>query len=189
MKKFIKFNTKKLNEIFNIDSPPEVLYNEYDACSGYEGEYNPFYGKKHSEETKEKLRQITLDLCKNESFRMSRANCGEKNGMYSSARFGDLNPMWKKNHSEETKNKQSIKRKEWYKNNESPNKGKPCLESTKKALSNKNSKEYKLLSPEGKIVEIKNLTQFAKENDLNVGCLYHVIFGRNKSHKGWKNVA
>ena len=47
MKKFIKFNTKKLNEIFNIDSPPEVLYNEYDACSGYEGEYNPFYGKKH----------------------------------------------------------------------------------------------------------------------------------------------
>ena len=56
MKKFIKFNTKKLNEIFNIDSPPEVLYNEYDACSGYEGEYNPFYGKKHSEEIMKKIK-------------------------------------------------------------------------------------------------------------------------------------
>ena len=29
MKKFIRFNTKKLNEVFNIDSKPEVLYEEY----------------------------------------------------------------------------------------------------------------------------------------------------------------
>jgi len=186
MKKIIKFNTKKLNEVFNIDSPPEIIYEEY---SGYEGKFNPFYGKKHSRETKEKLRDITLELCKNDSFRMSCANYREKNGMYNSKRFGELNPMWGKTHSEETKQKQRNKRKEWFKNNQSPNKGKPCLESTKKALSDKNSKEYKLLSPEGNIVEIKNLTKFAKENNLSIGCLQHVVNGRNKSHKGWKNAA
>lgn len=189
MKKIIKLNTKKLNKVFNIDLPPEILYEEYEGISGYEGELNPFYGKKHSEETKEKLRQISLELCKSEEFRMSRANYGEKNGMYNSARFGELNPMWGKTHSEETKIKQSEKRKEWFKNNESYLKGKPCLESTKKALSEKNSKEYKLISPEGKIVEIKNLTKFAKENNLSVGCLQHVVSGRNKSHKGWENAS
>jgi hypothetical protein len=189
MKKFIKFNTKKLNETFNINSPPEILYEEYEGVSGYERELNPFYGRTHSEKTKEKLRQITLDLCKDESFRMSRANYKEKNGMYGSARFGELNPMWGKNHSEESKSKQSEKRKEWFRKNESPLKGKPCLESTKKAISEKNSKEYKLISPEGKIIEIKNLSKFARDNNLNVGCLQHVVSGRNKSHRGWKNAS
>ena len=189
MKKFIKFNTKKLNEAFNITCPPQTIYEEYEGVSGYENELNPFYGKKHSEETKEKLRQITLELCKDDSFRMSRANYKEKNGMYGSARFGELNPMWAKNHSKETKLKQSEKRKEWFKKNESPLKGKPCLESTKKALSEKNSKEYKLISPSGNIVKIKNLTKFAEDNNLNVGCLQHVVVGRNKSHRGWKNAS
>jgi hypothetical protein len=189
MKKISIFNTKKLNEIFNINSPPQILYEEYEGVSGYEGELNPFYGKKHSEETKEKLRQITLELCKDEAFKMTRANYKEKNGMYNSTRFGNLNPMWGKNHSEETKLKQSEKRKEWFKKNESPLKGKPCLESTKKAISEKNSKQYKLISPEGRIVEIKNLTKFAKDNNLSIGCLQHVVAGRNKSHKGWKNAS
>ena len=59
----------------------------------------------------------------------------------------------------------------------------------KKALSEKNSKEYKLISPEGKIVKIKNLTKFAADNNLNINCLQHVVAGRNKSHKGWKNAS
>ena len=189
MKKYIKLNTKKLNETFNISLPAEILYEEYEGVSGYEGQMNPFYGKKHSEETKEKLRRITIELCKDEHFRMSRANYGEKNGMYESARFGELNPMWSKKHSEETKRKQSEKRKDWFKNNESPLKGKPCLESTKKRISEKNSKEYRLISPEGKTTEVKNLTKFAKENNLSIGCLRHVIAGRNKSHNGWKNAS
>jgi hypothetical protein len=189
MKKFIKFSTKNLNEVFNINLPEEILYDEYEGYSGCEGELNPFYGKKHSEETKEKLRQVTLELCKDDSFRMSRSNYGKNNGMYGSARFANLNPMWGKTHSKETKTKQSEKRKEWFRKNESPLKGKPCLESTKKALSEKNSKEYKLISPSGNIIEIKNLTKFAKENNLNIGCLQHVVAGRNKSHKGWKNAS
>jgi len=189
MKKIIKFNTKKLNETFNIDTTSEIIHEEYEGNSGCEGELNPFYGKKHSEETKEILRQMTLELCKDENFRMSRANHKEKNGMYGSTRFGELNPMWGKTHSEEAKLKQSEKRKEWFKKNESPLKGKPCPETTKQKLSEKNSKEYILISPEGEMIKIKNLTKFAKENNLNIGCLQHVVSGRNKSHRGWKNAS
>ena len=190
MKKILKFNTKNLNRTFNLDCDSIDICEEYEATSeGLVGELNPFYGKKHTEETKENLRQITLKLCEDDDFRMSRANYKEKNGMYGSQRFGELNPMWGKNHSEETKKKQSQKRKEWFKNNKSPLIGKPCLESTKQKLSEKNSKEYKLISPEGKIIEIKNLTKFAKENNLNIGCLQQVVAGRNKSHRGWKNAA
>jgi len=190
MKKILIFNTGSLNKTFNLDNPGIDIYEEYEVFSkGFDGELNPFYGRKHSEKTKQILREKTLKLCEDIDFRMSRANYGEKNGMYRSARFGDLNPMWGKTHSEETKKKQSEKRKEWFKYNESPNKGKPCLEETKQKLSEKNSKEYKLISPEGKIIEIKNLTKFAKENNLSVGCLHQVVSGRNKSHKGWKNAA
>jgi hypothetical protein len=189
MKKIIKFNTNKLNQLFNISSDGEIIYEEYEGVSGYEANLNPFHGKRHTEETKEKLRKITLELYEDNDFKMSRANYGEKNGMYKSARVGKLNPMWGKTHSVETKRKQSQKRKEWFKNNESPLKERPCLESTKQKLSEKNSKEYKLISPEGKSIEIKNLTKFAKENSLNIGCLRQVIAGRNKSHRGWKNAS
>ena len=51
MKKISIFNTKKLNETFNINSPTQILYEEYEGVSGCEGELNPFYGKKHLKET------------------------------------------------------------------------------------------------------------------------------------------
>jgi len=185
-------NFRKLNETFNIEGSLEKITIEENDCeeiSSYKKNMNPFFGKKHTEETKLLLRSISLNLCKDKKFRMSRRNFGENNGMYQSARFGKLNPMWGKTHSEETKLKQSNKRKEWFKNNESPLKGKPCPEHVKKGLSEKNSKEYTLISPEGNKVKIKNLTKFARDNDLSINCLNHVVSGRNKSHKGWKNAS
>jgi len=180
-----KFNTKKLSEHFGI-SDIGIITDEFIGKSGCEGILNGFYGKTHSEVTKEIIKNHTLKLCKDKKFLNLRRNFGKSNGMYNSKRFGNLNPMYGKTHSEETKKKQSEKRKEWFKNNESILKGKPCLESTKKALSEKNSKEYELISPEGKMILIKNLAKFCKENNLNENCIRHVIAGRNKSHKGWK---
>jgi hypothetical protein len=187
-----KLDFSKLNKTFNIEGSLEnVILEEFDynEIVSYKKEINPFYGKTHTKETKSFLRKTTLDLCKDEKFRMSRRNFGEKNGMYKSARFGDLNPMWGKTHSEETKLKQSNKKKEWFKNNESPLKGKPCPEHVKKNLSEKNSKEYTLISPEGNEIKVKNLTKFARDNNLSINCLNHVVSGRNKSHKGWKNAS
>lgn len=191
MKKIISYewDTKNLNDLFNIKSNTNTISEKFEAesFSGCEGINNGFYGKRHTQETKQKISDEIKNLCKNnEDFISSRINIGEKNGMYGSARYGSLNPMWNKKHSETTKHKQSEKRKEWHKNNENGNKGKRLSDERKKQISEKNSKRYELISPDGNIIEIFNLTQFAKDNNLSIGCLQQVVAGRNKSHKGWK---
>ena len=62
------------------------------------GESNHFYGKHHSEETKNKLRQIDKSYTQTQEYRdnMSRIKSGKNNGMYG------------KKHSEESKQKMSI---------------------------------------------------------------------------------
>jgi hypothetical protein len=183
-----KFNTKNLNKIFNIDGEfiiEENFMTDSDGgCGGYK---NGFYGKTHTEEVRKMIGERTKFLHEtDENFRNSRINCGEKNGMYGSARFGELNPMYGKTHNEKTRKKISENIKKYYENNSNPNKGKKLSDEQKKIISEKNSKEYKLINPNGELIKIKNLTKFAKEHDLSIGCLQHVVAGRNKSHKGWK---
>ena len=52
------------------------------------------------------------------------------------------------------------------------------------------SKQYKMLSPAGKIIEIKNMSDFCRKNNLNQGCMIGVFLGRYgyKSHKGYKKI-
>ena len=71
------------------------------ASQNNKGEKNGMYGKHHSEETKQKLKQINKDYTKTESFKrtMSLATTGEKNGMYG------------KKHTEESKKKMSDSKK------------------------------------------------------------------------------
>lgn len=51
-----------------------------------------------------------------------------------------------------------------------------------------NARHYKLLSPTGDVVEIYNLREFARENNLHKAHIYAVANGkyRYKSHKGWR---
>ena len=46
-------------------------------------------------------------------------------------------------------------------------------------------KEFILKSPSGEIVYGKNMSQFAKENNLTSQGLYNVLSGRQKIHRGW----
>ena len=45
--------------------------------------------------------------------------------------------------------------------------------------------EWMLKDPEGNLYMTKNLTKFAKENNLNHSCLRRVARGKFDSHKGW----
>ena len=71
------------------------------ASQNNKGEKNGMYGKHHSEETKQKLKQVNKDYTKTESFKqtMSLVTTGEKNGMYG------------KKHTEESKKKMSDSKK------------------------------------------------------------------------------
>jgi hypothetical protein len=50
------------------------------------------------------------------------------------------------------------------------------------------SKNYKLISPNGEVVNVFNLTKFARDNNLTK-CALFSLFNKNtrlKSHKGWR---
>jgi hypothetical protein len=110
-----KMNCLKLNDILGIDGPEYITIPKPDGVSGYAGSLNGFYGKKHTEETKKILREKTIELLKDEKFRMSRACYGEKNGMFGKPRSGELNPMFGKKHSVEARKLMSEKAKLRYK--------------------------------------------------------------------------
>lgn len=42
-----------------------------------------------------------------------------------------------------------------------------------------------LISPSGEATPIFNITKFCRENNLSNGCIYHLISGKYKQHKGW----
>ena len=48
-----------------------------------------------------------------------------------------------------------------------------------------NSKSYTLRSPDGTIYEVTGLRPFCRTRELSEGCMYMVVNGRLKQHKGW----
>ena len=71
---------------------PEFGYNLTIGGDALFGKDNPFYGKTHSEETRQKLREINLGKCS-----------GDKNYFYDKHFDGELNPFYGKRHKESSK--------------------------------------------------------------------------------------
>lgn len=72
----------------------------------------------------------------------------------------------------------------WTKEN-NPNRGKPMADHLKEAMSLRKRKPFKVLDPNGILIEGINLTKFCKENNLNQGGMFSVIHGRIPHHKGY----
>jgi hypothetical protein len=104
-------------------------------------------GKKHTETTKNKLRNHNLG----------------------------------KKLSKETKLKQSLANKGKIPHN----KGIPNTEQQKFKISNKLSKLWEIVYPDGTIQLIKNMDKFCKENNLFKSNMYKVSYGKQKHHKGF----
>jgi hypothetical protein len=174
---------RKLNLLFDVSGPDFMEFEDYRknlGVNGYSGVFNGFYNKQHSEETKKKISVKMKKICEDKEFCKSRAKYGKENGMYGKSRSGKLNPMYGKKHSDETKNKISIKAK-----NRKYFGGWHLSEERKKAISIRNSKEYILKSPDGKIITIKNLTQYCIKNNLNSIMMSRVARGKAICHKGY----
>lgn len=56
---------------------------------------------------------------------------------------------------------------------------------TKNTLSDKEDKEYIMISPEGVEVKITNISEFARINNLNKSHVSGVLHNIRQSHKGW----
>ena len=60
----MKFDCKKLNEIFQINGPDYIEIDKIEGKSGCEGNLNSFYGKKHSDELKDKWSKERTGIAK-----------------------------------------------------------------------------------------------------------------------------
>ena len=48
------------------------------------------------------------------------------------------------------------------------------------------AKHYKVINPEGKMIEIFNMRKFCRENELNGETMNQVCKGKIKCHRGWR---
>ena len=53
-------------------------------------------------------------------------------------------------------------------------------------LSDKQSKNWTVISPAGESSSIRNLEQFCKDSGLTVGAMRAVAYGKRDHHKGWR---
>lgn len=136
-------------------------------------------GRKHSEETKQRMSKSALGRPKSEEHKekLRQANLGKT---YSE----EVNSKKGRKFSEERKKQISEKMKEHYKLN-------PRSEETRKKISENNkrlqklgiignAKNFKIMSPNKRVFEGKNLKEFCKEQQINYGS----IINRRKT-KGW----
>jgi len=65
------------------------------------------------------------------------------------------------------------------------NKGKPQHPNTTAAIRNKSCNKYILKSPEGIEIEVVNMREFCKENNLYPSNICAVTTGKKNSYKGW----
>lgn len=88
---------------------------------------------------------------------------------------GPLNPMWGRQHSEETRKKIGAKAKVFYNTPEG-------------RLANKLKAQkylYELIDPDGEVYVTENLWEFSKQYNLTNASLNNVVHGKAAHHKGW----
>lgn len=102
---------------------------------------------------------------------------------------GELNGMFGRKHSEETKKKWSVLRKGQFSGYKHPQYGKHLSDETKLKLAGIQSKIlWKFLSPQGTVLEIRNLAEFCRKNGLDKGAMGKVASGKTPHHKRWKSL-
>lgn len=161
----------------------EVLTNRncYNIAKGGEGgdtiSFNP-----NKIEIRKKIRATLNSMSQERKIEISkkRTRKGSDNGMFESARFGELNPMYGKTQSDETRQKISLANK----GKPSKRKGKKLTEDEKKNMEGVNSKSWTFLY-NGEKVEFVNLKKYSKEHGLNDVCMSRVYRGIFVNHKGY----
>ena len=134
------------------------------------GEEHPWYGRKHSEESKRKMSQT-----KRENY---------ANGVTPIRRgFTHSDEAKEKNRQAHLGKKMSP---ESIEKTRQANLGRPQTDYQKKRAAEANQKKWMIITPEGEEIIIINLNQFARERGLNQANLIHVSAGRLKQYKGYK---
>ena len=181
---------KKYEDIFGVISAKQMKKKQSEAqrkiwteekrkehSEKFNGENNPFYGKKHSPETKQKL----SSLQKNKSLE-------ERLGVEKAKKIKEMLKARTRERMKDSKERNRLGNNIRGKSLEEIY-GSEKAKEIKQTRSKRKAKTYNgfcLLSPDGqKITEITNMLQFCKKHNLHDAHLRRLISGKLSSHKGW----
>jgi hypothetical protein len=158
------------------------------------GEEHPWWGRKHTEDAKEKNRiaHTGLKYIRNEDYRknISKALKNKPKSEEHKRKLSDTRKGYKAN--EQTKIAISnghlgLKYSEEHKKAISiALQNHNVSESTKTKISKSLSKRYKVTSPEGKVIIVEHLLSWCKHMNVSYSCMNAVSRGIKDNHKGWK---
>jgi len=110
-----EYKQKMSERLKGREIKPEWIEKTLQKRRSYEGKNNPFYGKTHSEETKEILSQRTAETWKNQPHPwLGRKHSEESRAKFREKNAGKNNPNYGKTASDGVKRKQSEARKLWW---------------------------------------------------------------------------
>jgi len=189
-----------------------ILHNRTDGgdgCSGYivtdktkEKLKLANIGKKHSEKSKRKMSELAkLRIHTEETKRKIGKASKNRKSMLGRKMPEELKKKLRqinlgKKHTEETRKKMSDSHKgriykpltdEHKRKLSESNKGKHIItDEIRNKISNSLCKKtYKLISPSGEEITIKNITKFCKDNNLSLSGLRRTIYGKTNNYNGW----
>lgn len=140
------YNIAMNNGYFKNKGLPLSQEHKNNISSSIRGEKHPFFGKNHSKDSKEKMRDSRKKYMIENNQSMSKEN----------------HPMWNRPHTEEHKN--NIKK---------ALQGKQRSEQAKSNAGHGRSGCYLITTPNGEKIKIKNLALFCKEHNLNHSNLWN----------------
>lgn len=168
------------------------LFGSYLEENGYNICLNagsPTLGRKHSEETKEKIgRAHRGKFVSEETREKSRlSHLGYKHSEEAKKKVGDFWRGRKKSEETKAKMKAHKRSKEHIEKISQANTGKKRSDEQKLGMAKSKKPEgYYLLSPQGELFHFYNMSDFCKEHNLTISKVSQVINGKEKSHKKWR---
>lgn len=167
-----------LHKLWDVDNNPhfanQAKQTSEKFCCSAQGEDNPFFGQKHTKESRQKISEARRGKC-----------------------TGENNPNYGKPLAEKTRKKISEARKGKYKGKDNPFYGKEHTEESRQKMSKANTGEknhrydhtiYKWKHKDKTEIVQMTQRQFINHYGLDSRSVSKVIKGKRKHHKGWSLV-